>query len=133
MERLLDPGFRWMAAILVGLAAAACAAESAPSRIAPDELAARIEAGDAPTILDVRTPEEFAAGHLPGAINIPHTELAGRLDELDFARDSEIVVHCQSGRRASQAEAVLLEAGFEDVRDLDGHMAAWREGGYALE
>lgn len=123
----------WAAAILAGLVALACAAESAPSRISPEELAARIEAGDAPTVLDVRTEAEFAAGHLPGAINIPHTELAERLDELAFARGSEIVVHCQSGRRASQAEAVLLEAGFADVRDLDGHMAAWREGGYPIE
>jgi phage shock protein E len=121
------------AVILAGAVAAACSAESVPSRMSPEELAARIEAGDAPTVLDVRTPEEFAAGHLPGAINIPHDELAGRLDELDFARDSEVVVHCERGGRASAAEAVLVEAGFSDVRDLDGHMRAWREGGYPIE
>lgn len=122
-----------LAAILAGALALACSAESTPSRIAPAELAAQIEAGDAPTVLDVRTPEEFASGHVPGAINIPHDELAGRLDELAFARDSEIVVHCEGGGRASRAEAVLVEAGFSDVRDLDGHMQAWREGGYPVE
>jgi phage shock protein E len=120
-------------AAILALAAAACSAEPAAGPIAPAELAERIEAGDAPLVLDVRTPEEFAGGHVPGAVNIPYDQLAGRLGELDVDRSEEIVVHCESGRRASQAETVLEEAGFSDVRDLTGHMSAWREGGYPLE
>jgi len=97
------------------------------------ELAARIEAGTAPLILDVRTPEEYAAEHIPGAVNISHTELAGRLAELDAYKNKEIVVHCRSGKRAGLAEMILSDAGFTAVRDLEGHMLQWQENGYPIE
>jgi rhodanese-related sulfurtransferase len=97
------------------------------------ELAARIEAGTAPLILDVRTPEEYAAEHIPGAVNISHTELAGRLAELDAYKNKEIVVHCRSGKRAGLAETVLSDAGFTGIRDLEGHMLQWQENGYPVE
>jgi phage shock protein E len=88
-------------------------------------LAARIANGDAPLILDVRTPAEFAEGHLPGAINIPHDELASRVEELGVERDAEVVVYCRSGRRAGLAESVLVETGFSNVHDLSGHWLGW--------
>jgi rhodanese-related sulfurtransferase len=88
-------------------------------------LAERIARGDAPLILDVRTPAEFAEGHLPGAINIPHDELTGRLDELGVERDAEVVVYCRTGRRAGLAESVLVETGFSNVHDLKGHWRDW--------
>ncbi len=88
------------------------------------ELMSRIEAETAPTILDVRTPEEFAAGHVPGAINIPYTELEKRYSEMELEGSDELVVYCQSGRRAAIAEAALSELGFTNVRDLEGHIAA---------
>jgi rhodanese-related sulfurtransferase len=117
------------------LALACSPASDAPTsaQIAPDELSERLAAGDAPLILDVRSAEEFEGGHIPGAVNIPHTELAARLDELGVSRDAEIVVHCESGRRAAAAEAVLADAGFTQVRDLDGHMKGWRASGYSAE
>ena len=101
--------------------------------IASSELAARIESGTAPLILDVRTPEEYSAGHIPGAINISHTELGERLGELEEHKNEEIVVHCRSGHRAGLAETVLVDAGFTGVRDLDGHMLQWEENGYPVE
>ena len=101
--------------------------------IAADELMSRIEAETAPTILDVRRPEEFAAGHVPGAINIPHTELEKRYSELEMEGSEELVVYCQSGRRAAIAEAALGELGFTNVRDLEGHIAAWKEADRPLE
>jgi len=115
-------------ALAVLFADAAGAEEAAPagSPIGGEELAARIAAGDAPLILDVRTPAEFEAGHLPGARNVPHDALADRLPALGLAPDAEIVVHCHSGRRASEAEQVLREAGHTNVRDLTGHWQAWR-------
>ncbi len=133
MSRISLQAPHLLAAILAVGAAAGCSAEPAAGPITPAELAARIESGNAPSVLDVRTPGEYAAGHVPGAVNIPHDELAQRLAELDLPKSSEIVVHCESGRRASQAEAVLVEAGFTRVRDLSGHMAAWREGGHPME
>lgn len=101
--------------------------------IGADELMSRIEAETAPTILDVRTPEEFAAGHVPGAINIPYTELEERYSELELESSDELVVYCQSGRRAAIAEAALSELGFTNVRDLDGHIAAWKQAERPLE
>jgi phage shock protein E len=127
----------FLAAALVLLCAAACAPQPAPvpgvGAIAPEALAARIASGDAPLVLDVRTPAEFEAGHVPGAVNIPHDALASRIDELADHRDDEIVVHCQSGRRAGIAEDVLEEAGFRRILDLTGHWKAWKEGGYPVE
>lgn len=81
----------------------------------------------------MRTPEEFAAGHLPGALNIPHDQLAARLGELGIAPSAEIVVHCHSGRRAAAAEGVLRDAGYANVRDLAGHWESWRESGLPTE
>jgi rhodanese-related sulfurtransferase len=127
---------------LVGIAVcavvlAACArgeqGDAGAKTIAPAALAARIAAGDAPVVLDVRTPEEFAGGHIPGAVNIPHDQLSTRMGELGASPDAEIVVHCQSGRRAGMAEDVLHEAGYTNVVDLDGHMQAWKDGGHPLE
>lgn len=68
-------------------------------------------------ILDVRGAAEFDEAHLPGALNIAHTRLAERLDELDRARP--VVVHCRSGARASSASSFLEKEGY-DVTFLDG-------------
>jgi len=107
-------------------------AKATPS-IAPAQLYSRIEAKKAPVILDVRTPEEFAAGHIPGAINIPQTEVQKRLPELEKYRNQEIVVHCGSGGRAAKAEKTLRENGFSDVVDLQGHMNGWKAQGLPTE
>jgi len=98
---------------------------SAGAVISPDELAGRLNTDGAPVLLDVRSAEEFAAGHIPGAILIPYDELPSRLAELSEYRDAEIVVYCRTGRRAGIAEATLREAGFSSVYDLEGHMREW--------
>ena len=97
------------------------------------ELSARLSSPTAPVILDVRTPVEFAAGHIPGAVNIPHDKLAERLASLKLPSTAEIVVHCKSGRRAALAESLLRASGYTNVRDLRGHMQGWRAGGFPIE
>jgi phage shock protein E len=77
-------------------------------------------------VLDVRTPDEFSSGHVPGAMNISHEQLASRLDELGAAKDTPVVVYCERGGRAGKAAAVLLEAGFSDIQHLAGDMQEWR-------
>ena len=77
-------------------------------------------------ILDVRTPREYAAGHVPGARLIPHTELRARLGEIADHKTTPVVVYCKSGRRAAIAQAILSRAGFADVRHLDGDMDGWK-------
>ncbi len=84
-------------------------------------------------VLDVRTPEEYGGGHVPGAINVPHTEVAERLEELGDDRSRPVVVYCERGGRAAQAEAALLASGFTDVRHLEGDMSDWRAKGRPLE
>jgi rhodanese-related sulfurtransferase len=105
------------------------AAEAAgPEPIEPKALGARIAWADRSlVVLDVRTPEEFAAGHLPGAINIPHTELASRVLELEGSRESDIVVYCRSGARAATALGVLEKSGFKRLFHLEGDYTRWSE------
>lgn len=76
-------------------------------------------------VLDVRTPEEFAEGHIAGAINISHEQINANLSKIMAYKDQTIVVHCRSGRRAISAENDLRAAGFSDLRHLDGDMNGW--------
>jgi rhodanese-related sulfurtransferase len=97
--------------------------------IRPGELRDRVAASDGPLLLDVRSPEEYAEGHIPGAVNIPYDALPDRLDEVERWKNRGIVVYCRTGRRAGIAEETLVAAGFSKVWDLEGHMTAWREAG----
>lgn len=74
-------------------------------------------------LVDVRTPQEFATGHIPGAINIPVQDLERRMAELE-GKDRPIVVYCRSGNRSSSAARLLESAGYAEVRDL-GAMTRW--------
>lgn len=78
-------------------------------------------------ILDVRTPDEFASGHVPRAVNIPHDQLAARLGEIESFRSAPVVVYCERGGRAGKAASVLADAGFSKLHHLTGDMAAWRQ------
>ena len=117
-----------LAAIALSLAVLlSCSRGSAETSISQADLADRIVAQRAPLILDVRTASEFASGHIPGAVNIPHTELPRRIGELDASSDREIVVYCELGGRAAKAESELRKAGFSVVLHLQGDMRAWRQ------
>jgi phage shock protein E len=74
-------------------------------------------------LVDVRTPAEFAAGHIPGAVNIPLQQLDGRLSELQ-PKDQAVVLYCRSGNRSGTAARMLKSAGFAAVHDL-GPMSRW--------
>jgi rhodanese-related sulfurtransferase len=84
-------------------------------------------------VLDVRRPDEHAAGHIAGAVNIPHSEITDRLDDLAGYRDKHVIVCCWAGGRADIAKQVLREAGFTSLLDLRGHMAEWERLGYPVE
>ena len=89
----------------------------------PVELKARIDAGNAPVILDVREPHEVAICRIPGSQAIPLAQLRQRLSELD--RDAEIVVHCKSGGRSANAVTLLRASGFGNPRNLSGGILRW--------
>ena len=97
------------------------------------ELVTRLASASAPLILDVRSAEEYAAGHVPGAINIPHTEVAAALPRLATDRDRDIVVYCVSGRRAGSALSVLQADGFHHLWHLAGDYPGWAQSGQPIE
>lgn len=74
-------------------------------------------------ILDVREPDEWNAGHIPGATLIPLGELSSRLSELP--QDQQIVVVCRSGNRSATGRDILLDAGFQQVTSMGGGMNSW--------
>lgn len=74
-------------------------------------------------VIDVRSASEYAAGHIPRAINLFVGTLAENLDKLD--RNKQLIIHCQSGARAAIAQSVLAAHGFKDVRNFSGGMAEW--------
>jgi phage shock protein E len=119
---------RILAIALVACALALPAAAAGPASIEPKALGERIAWADqALFVLDVRTPEEYAAGHLPGATNIPHDQLAARLGELSGARERDVVVYCRTGRRSAEALETLDKAGFKRLFHLKGDYTRWTE------
>jgi phage shock protein E len=113
--------------LAIALLATATYADDTP-KIAADQLTERLDKKDTELlVLDVRTPEEFAAGHLPGAVNIPHDQLPNRIAEITNAKNKDVVVYCRTGRRAAIAEDTLAAHGFKRVMHLDGDMIKWNE------
>jgi rhodanese-related sulfurtransferase len=91
--------------------------------ITPDRLAERLAHGS-PVLIDVREPDEFAAGHVPGARNVPLATLADQAGRLD--PNAETLLICQSGRRSAAAARQLHRRGFTDVHSVKGGTLAWR-------
>jgi rhodanese-related sulfurtransferase len=89
------------------------------------------ESGTAPVVIDVRTAEEYASGHVPGAVNIPFDQVAQRIAELDAPRG--VALYCMVGPRARKGESALLAAGYESVLHLEGGLAAWQAAGLPVE
>lgn len=109
--------------IIVGLllAAAALFLWMRGGSISGEEARQLVEGGA--KLVDVRTSEEYAARHLPGAVNIALGELDQRMNELG-PKDANVVVYCQSGARSRRAAGMLKQAGFTSVHDL-GAMSRW--------
>ncbi len=90
------------------------------------ELKDRIDQGNRPFILDVRKPQEYDIANLGGTL-IPLDELPDRLDELADRKQEDIVVHCRSGGRSSQAVQLMRARGFEHASNLKGGVLAWSD------
>ncbi|WP_433299358.1 rhodanese-like domain-containing protein [Actinoplanes sp. CA-030573] len=78
-------------------------------------------------LLDVREPDEWAAGHAPGAHHLPMMEIPARMAEVPT--DVEVVVVCRSGGRSGQVVSYLMGNGWDNVRNLDGGMRSWDAAG----
>ena len=106
---------------------------NAPRAINVAKFEQRIQATPEAVILDVRTPKEFAEGHLPNAINIDYRggDLKLSLDSLD--KDKVYLLYCKSGGRSAASVKMLDSAGFKHVVDLKGGITKWKEEGKPLE
>jgi rhodanese-related sulfurtransferase len=95
----------------------------------PFQATQMINRGKSTAVVDVRNADEYAAGHLRDAKNIPLADLSNRIGELDKSRVKTVIVVCQNGARADKAARQLKTAGFEDIYSLEGGMTAWTAAG----
>ncbi len=87
--------------------------------------ATRLMNQDDAVVVDLRTGQEFADGHIVGAVNMPSAEFASRLSELEKHKDSPIILVCKMGQHSSGSSKTLKDEGFSDVHRLTGGMAEW--------
>lgn len=105
-----------------------------PAALAPSiDVATAYSVRDNPQVfmLDVREPDEYAAGHIPGITLIPMGEVAQRLGEIPT--DQQVIVTCRSGNRSGQIVDFLRSQGFTNVHNMEGGIVAWEEAGYPVE
>ena len=84
-------------------------------------------------VIDVREAEEFAAGHLPDAKNVPLAKLADRISEIERFKDKPVIVCCASGMRSGKACGELRKLGFAKIHNLSGGIDAWVGAGYPVK
>lgn len=107
----------------------------AKQQISEIDTAAAKEQLQSSLILDVREPSEYAAGHLPGAINIPRGVLEFKIDatpEFQGKRQESIIVYCQTGGRSALAAHALNQLGYTQAVSMAGGFKAWSESGLPL-
>lgn len=135
-------------AVAAGVALAACGTAGAESgderddaggsgdpgvRVVSVEEASELLADDDRIVIDVRTPEEFAEGHLSGARNID-IRGSGFDDQVgDLDPDASYLVYCRTANRSAGARQLMTELGFRDVADIAGGTVAWTDAGLPLE
>lgn len=108
----------------------AAAIAELPGEVNPRTVAL-LRGRDDVVLIDVRRPEEYAGGHIPGSQLITLDTLAARAAELPS--DKHVVLVCRSGNRSSEGVAILKGAGFGDVHSMDGGMRAWTKAGLESE
>lgn len=128
---------RLAASLIAAALASGCAASGASTAPEGSTLAALASSvtvaeasalrDDGALVLDVREPDEWAAGRIPDATLIPLGELASRVGELE--RNQRIIVVCRSGNRSAEGRDILLAAGYPAVTSLDGGMTDWAAAG----
>lgn len=131
------------AALVAALLLAGCSKGAAPTQPAAgtaerkpmvtmtvQDLNKLLESGKKPLIVDVRTPEEFAAGHIDGAKLVPLQTLEDGIKSI--AKDQEIRLICRSGNRSAQAYDILAGIGYKNLTNVTGGMIEWEKAGYRV-
>jgi len=127
-----------MAAMLLPLLATACGVgeqtpegyENAPIQHAYEHWQQGAQSPIPFIMLDVRTAEEYAEGHIKGAVLIPVQVLETRLSEVP--KDKQVYVYCHSGVRSARASKMLIKHGFTNIENVVGGIEAWKHAGYPV-
>lgn len=111
--------------LLVGILLTGCSQDGGDQdavylNISPQEAKALMDSEEGCIILDVRSQEEYDAGHIPGAVLIPHTEIGHRAETELPDKDQLILIYCRSGNRSKQAAQILVELGYTNIREFGG-------------
>ena len=126
--------FRWLCCSVLSLGVLAVQADDLMSPAMPAaEVNARLGTPQAPLMVDLRTPPEFAIAHLPGAVNIPVSELEKRLDEARPAEGRELLIYCLNGSRTRQAEPLLYTHDINNFYHLEDELEGWLLKKYPIE
>ncbi len=114
-------------AFFLGCLCSGCS--SGAGKITTSTLHSLVDQGESPVIVDVRSEDEYAAGHIPGAIHIPFYSIGKRYEEISSDKNTPVVIYCAHGPRAWWASFVLRRKGFRQVTTLEGHFKEWQKSG----
>src|SRR5205823_3349470 len=99
-----------------------------------DPAAVREQAQNGAVLVDVREPDEWGAGHVPGARHVPKSYLESRIEGVIPQRDAHVILYCASGNRSAWAARTLIEdLGYERVESMTGGFTLWKDRGYDVE
>lgn len=114
---------RVIAVVLAVLWLSGCGGKENPHSQVTVEEAEKLIYADRVEVIDVRTPEEYAQGHISGAVNMPLDTLEARLSEL--AQDQPYLLVCRSGSRSAQAQQLMEQHGFAKTYNMQGGVSAY--------
>ena len=100
--------------------------------VAPADLQSRLSGGEQVVVIDVREPEEFARGKIPGAYTIPRGLLEMQIDGR-LPREATVVLYCAGGGRSALAAKSMADMGYDKVENLQGGWGAWVKSGLPVE
>ena len=131
----------WLVLLLLlgALALTACGSPATPPPVDLQKLPVDVSVGMVESLrqqpevmlIDVREPDEYQAGHIPGAVLIPLRDLPNHLNEIP--KDKTVVAVCHSGNRSAKATDFLRQTGFDNVHNMQGGMVAWEQAGYEIQ
>lgn len=109
-----------------------CQSQSTGKAVSPKVFSEQIKATKDPVIIDVRTPEEYAEGYIPNAINLDlyRTDFQTQIARLN--KEQTYFVYCMGGSRSADAADIMREEGFKKVVDLDGGITAWEKAKFPI-
>lgn len=111
---------KYILGTLIAVLCTACMANGGAERITAQDAKARMEANPHAVILDVRTEEEYRAGHIKGAVLLPLDRLEREAEAVLPDKNDEILIYCRSGRRSAEAGIILVGLGYTKVADFGG-------------